>query len=143
MMSISATVKCGRRVIVGAAALLLLPSLSFGENSQDCQDKILSYRQKADFRKVGEISQECCDKYRDGYSCNQLGFVIETRVFKSTKNPLSLYELSCDYDYFGGCKNIATHYKRKGDYQNAKKYYRRACELKDFDSCVEEALIDE
>ncbi len=142
MMCTSVITRCRRIAVVSVAALLLLSPLSFGESNQNCKDRILSYRQEADFKKVGEISEECCEKYQDGYSCNQLGFVIEAGVFKSTKSPLSLYRLSCDYGYFGGCKNIAAHYKRKGDYQNAKDYYRKACELKDPDSCVEEILID-
>lgn len=69
-----------------------------------------------------------------GLGCKEWGRMIEDE-----KEALKFYQKGCDLGSGWGCQHIANHYLHiysgSGMSKEARVYYEKACELKDFDSC--------
>jgi hypothetical protein len=63
-------------------------------------------------------------------------------VFQDPKAGLAYIRKACDMGFGGGCSNLASLAKRRGNKDEARKLYQEACDKGDMRGCIEGKLLD-
>ena len=106
---------------------------------QICQMAAIALQKKGKFKEAAEKYLQCCNS-GDCVSCNQYGLLTDM-LWNDQKTALRYYEKACSMGYGGGCSNLATYEKRKGNLKKAKKLYEKACSMGFKSACLEAALM--
>jgi hypothetical protein len=98
------------------------------------------------FQSEGKIKEaakkylQCCESGH-AESCNHFG-ILKQLAFQDRKIALDYFRKACDMGYGGGCSNIASIEKRKGNKQRAKELYQEACDKGFQRGCSEVLFMD-
>ena len=107
---------------------------------QICQMAAIELKSKGKFKEAAEKFLQCCN-LGDPVSCNSYG-ILKAMLWNDQKTALRYYEKACSMGYGGGCSNLATYEKRKGNLKKAKKLYEKACSMGFKSACLEAALME-
>jgi TPR repeat protein len=98
------------------------------------------YQSEGKFKEAARKYLQCCQSGHAG-SCNHFG-LLKQMLFQDRKIAMDYFRKACDMGYGGGCSNIATIEKRKGNIKRAKELYQEACDKGFKSACVELVLMD-
>jgi len=106
---------------------------------QICQMAAIELQGKGKLKEAAEKYLQCCNS-GDPVSCNKYG-LLKNMLWNDQKTALIYYEKACSMGYGGGCSNLATYEKRKGNLKKAKKLYEKACSMGFKRACLEAAFF--
>jgi TPR repeat protein len=107
---------------------------------QICQMAAIALQKKGKLKEAAEKYLQCCNS-GDYVSCNKYG-LLKAMLWNDQKTALRYYEKACSMGYGGGCSNLATYEKRKGNLKKAKKLFEKACSMGFKSACFEAALME-
>jgi len=107
---------------------------------QICQMAAIALQKKGKLKEAAEKYLQCCNS-GDYVSCNKYG-LLKAMLWNDQKTALRYYEKACSMGYGGGCSNLATYEKGKGNLKKAKKLYEKACSMGFKRACLEVAFME-
>ena len=107
---------------------------------QICRMAAIVLQKKGKLKEAAEKYLQCCNS-GDSVSCNKYG-LLKAMLWNDQKTALKYYEKACSMGYGGGCSNLATYEKRKGNLKKAKKLYEKACSMDFKRACLEAVLME-
>jgi lipoprotein NlpI len=100
-----------------------------------CYTNGIRLQEEGKMEEAAEKYLQCCGSGH-AESCNNYG-LLKQAVFREMEIALAYYRKACDMGFGGGCSNLATIEKWKGNQKKAKELYQEACDKGFKRGCLE------